>query len=398
MKDFFEKLKNGAISLYKKASEFFLGLPKNTRYMVCGGAGVVLVLILIIALSGGEKTKAPVEIAFGTEPCPETDFEFVLNDSMTEVTITAYKGERRDLVFPQTIQGIPVVQIGSGSAGYTMYSGNMQYGSIFACPPFEDSNKESHFRVKSIVVPEGVKRIADYAFMGTQTSSGFNLESFDKIKLPSTLESIGNQAFTYTSFKEITIPENVKTIGKGAFRENKKLEKVILPGNLTAINCGTFSGTKALKEINFPSSLKIIEWYAFADSGITKLELNEGFEYLDIRAINECNKLQSLTLPSTLKYIVYGSSIRDLDSLDELNIPDLSNCRVFYDAGGALSGMDKKLIQLISGQKVWASIDLQKKLNVSFPKPTSAEENDVKKKYNQWFNCNYYADNHGLVF
>ena len=40
------------------------------------------------------------------------DFEWKINEDFTEITITKYKGRRKDVVIPATIQDVPVVCIG----------------------------------------------------------------------------------------------------------------------------------------------------------------------------------------------------------------------------------------------------------------------------------------------
>ena len=63
------------------------------------------------------------------------------------------------------------------------------------------------YNIKHIVFEEGITRIGDMFFYGKSAD----------VKLPESLEEIGNFAFHNSSFKEITVPENVKKIGTYAF-------------------------------------------------------------------------------------------------------------------------------------------------------------------------------------
>ena len=92
--------------------------------------------------------------AAGAEPNSEDDFEFSVNDDFTEITITGYTGTRTDMVIPASIQDVPVVHIGSNA--------------------FSNNN-----RITSVVIPEGVKEIADRVWQGTKGAFAWcsNLQS-----------------------------------------------------------------------------------------------------------------------------------------------------------------------------------------------------------------------------
>jgi hypothetical protein len=67
------------------------------------------------------------------------------------------------------------------------------------------------FGEQSVVLPEGVVEIGGGVF------NNYINSYIESINLPSTLEKIGNNAFSGTVIKEISIPSNVKYIGDGAF-------------------------------------------------------------------------------------------------------------------------------------------------------------------------------------
>ena len=71
---------------------------------------ILLGMMMLSFASCGQKIVHKT-ITVGTEPCPESDFTFVLNDDGNSVSITSYTGHREDLVFPKTIQGLPVTKI-----------------------------------------------------------------------------------------------------------------------------------------------------------------------------------------------------------------------------------------------------------------------------------------------
>lgn len=96
----------------------------------------------------------------------------------------------------------------------------------------------------SIKIPEGVTEIAGDAFCGCY--------SLTSVSLPNTLKQIGTFAFSETSLsgnenKELVIPEGVTEIGQGAFKcnqssSNPTYTKVTLPSTIKSIGSQAFTG------------------------------------------------------------------------------------------------------------------------------------------------------------
>ncbi len=123
----------------------------------------------------------------------------------------------------------------------------------------------------------------------------------------------------------ITLPGGVKTVGMYAFMECTQLGSVILPDGLTEIHELAFRGCDALTSIALPDGLKVIGGYAFNPSGLTSITipgsvknletwtfngsdlqtivLEEGVETIGEAVFASLWRLESVTLPSTLKTI-----------------------------------------------------------------------------------------------
>ncbi|MBE6863733.1 MAG: hypothetical protein E7495_04060 [Ruminococcus flavefaciens] len=132
-----------------------------------------------------------------------------------------------------------------------------------------------------IVVPEGIKRISDHAFMYSDITSvvlpdsleaiaykAFYLKSeLESVNIPRSVTSIGWDAFAgCTSLKEITIPDGVTNIEDSVFAGCTGLTEIIIPDGVTRIGFWAFSGCTNLKEISIPESVTIFEKYAFDDT------------------------------------------------------------------------------------------------------------------------------------
>ncbi|MCM1377492.1 MAG: leucine-rich repeat protein [Clostridium sp.] len=79
------------------------------------------------------------------------------------------------------------------------------------------------------------------------------------IKLPSTLKTIGGDAFRYTRISTIELPEGLERIESSAFKGCLNLTEITLPENLKYIGNSCFSECKAIKEITIPGSVAFEE-------------------------------------------------------------------------------------------------------------------------------------------
>ncbi len=85
--------------------------------------------------------------------------------------------------------------------------------------------------IKQIEIPEGVKSIGAFAFTCQERDpyddedTYYGDEQLESIKLPNSLESIGNRAFCNSALEEITLPSGIKTLGYALF-DNTPLHKV----------------------------------------------------------------------------------------------------------------------------------------------------------------------------
>lgn len=81
-------------------------------------------------------------------------------------------------------------------------------------------NNPAQYLLEIVNVNEGVLSICDSAFYNVNNGGSYGDVGLIVVNLPSSLESIGYQAFWGDLIEEITIPENVKSIGDQAFQYN----------------------------------------------------------------------------------------------------------------------------------------------------------------------------------
>ena len=160
---------------------------------------------------------------------------YVYNSNKSAVSVTAlskpaiYTG---DIVVPESIvnssnETIPVVGVAANA--------------------FADCDM-----VTSVVLPESVKSIADYAFDGC--------ESLQSIAMPG-VQTIGNWSFRNCYvLEDLKFSEDLKSIGNFAFDKNLKLTVVDLPATVTNLGGFVFEGnpqiTKVICRATTPPAIK----------------------------------------------------------------------------------------------------------------------------------------------
>ncbi len=155
-------------------------------------------------------------------------------------------------------------------------------------------------RDASFEIPNTVTAIANGAFMGAQFSS---------VTIPSSVISIGEQAFYYTpNLTSVTIPASVTDIGEKAFAAYSrytKLTTVTFEDGEAALTIGAhaFDNQKKLTAIVLPARAKMIGDYAFYNTQrVTTLSLG-GVETIGAHAFDSCYYAGEVTFPATLKTI-----------------------------------------------------------------------------------------------
>ncbi len=116
-----------------------------------------------------------------------------------------------EIVVPETYNGLPVTQIGSG-----VYDGFAYCSSI-----------------TSVILPKTIVDIHQGAFS--------ECTSLKKIEIPNGVESIGSSAFSYcVSLESVVIPETTTWIGDWVFYGCKKLSSVYIPSSVGTIGRCSF--------------------------------------------------------------------------------------------------------------------------------------------------------------
>ena len=157
-------------------------------------------------------------------------------------TITDYVGTDANVIIPEKINGLDVLNI--GKYAFNRYS--------------EVSGNKIDVNLESVVIPDTVVKIGDYAFTGD--ARNVNNRHLTSIHIGNSVTEIGSNAFQRTLLTEVTLPDSIKTIGEYAF-DNVNLTHLDLGEGVEKISRYAFSGSYT--ELTIPRSLKSVDNLAF---------------------------------------------------------------------------------------------------------------------------------------
>ena len=181
----------------------------------------------------------------------------------------------------------------------TVISGGQSY-KVTAIGDSAFKSLSTPINVSSVFIPATVRSIGGSAF------SYCNALTTVTFAEDSQLKSIGGSAFFGTEhahprFKEIKIPDSVETIGNAAFRYCQDLERITLPSALQKLSNSTFHGCTALSEVTFPASLKTIEKSAFIGCRkLSEVKLPASLTTIQSYVFDSCSSLETVFYAGSL--------------------------------------------------------------------------------------------------
>ena len=148
---------------------------------------------------------------------------------------------------------------------------------------------EGSVAIPSKVVIDGktysVVRIANYAFE--------NCKGLTNITIPSSVESIGIDAFKNSGLTTIELPSSITSFGFGVFRGCSFLVSVKIPSSVESIGESAFADCTSLTNLELSSSVKIIGVEAFADCENLDLVIDNSEDNVEVRpqAFRNCKSV-----------------------------------------------------------------------------------------------------------
>jgi hypothetical protein len=187
--------------------------------------------------------------------------QFTYTTNNGPITITGYTGPGGAVVIPDTINGLPVVEIGGAAFyGNAVLTGITIPGTVTVIGGGAFSQCS---RLASVEILNGLRAIGFYAFL-----SCTNLTS---VTIPDSVIWIDPGAFQgCSSLTSVTIPDSVGSIAGSAFAGCASLTTVIIGRRVTSIGEMAFNWCTSLTGVFFEGNafdLVPFAWYAFDMAG-----------------------------------------------------------------------------------------------------------------------------------
>ncbi len=275
-------------SWYYKGERLFSDLSLNGEWIESSG---------FLYQTSIENERGLTIRVFGIEEDLFSSFDFrsVYEDfnysvcGRNAVRILSYDGNKEEVVIPDKIKGVPVVEIGSSA--------------------FEGCDS-----LISIVIPNSVISIGFEAFSYcdslTSVSFGENSQlmsigfsafkgcySLTSIVIPNGVTSIGNEAFYYCdSLTSVSFGENsqLMSIGNSTFSLCFSLSSIVIPNNVTSIGDEVFNACRKLKSVSFGENSQLMSIGSYAFEGcdsLTSIVIPNSVTSIGHEAFEDCDKL-----------------------------------------------------------------------------------------------------------
>ena len=173
------------------------------------------------------------------------------------------------------------------------------------------------------VLPEGVTNVAPYMFKAANKGDS----SLVSVSIPSTVTVIGNEAFhRCDKLSELIIPEGVQSIGTKMAYE-AVIGRITFPSTLESIGEQAFrSANLGTDAIVLSEGLTTIGAYAFKESGITSVTIPKTLETIGVQAFQSCAGLKHIYYHAPLA----GSNMfKDCSAVETLVIDNLVEAETY---------------------------------------------------------------------
>lgn len=245
------------------------------------------------AESKPEESSAPAQ-----PTANENDYEWVKQMDgygNVEIISISYKGSDENVVFPSTLEGIPVLKV---------------------------SGFGNNIDITSVTIPDGIESIDSGAFadclnLKEVTFLGkvpeFDLSSFENTPwLEAKLAENTNPDFAVINNVlvkadgekiegAVTIPDGVTRICRHAFEDCIDITSVTIPDSVTEIGYAAFFGCKKLSSVKLPAGITKIAGLTFSICrSLESIDIPNGVTMLGHNAFDMCSAV--VNLPDSIIY------------------------------------------------------------------------------------------------
>ena len=173
----------------------------------------------------------------------------------------------------------------------------------------------------NVILPDGITEIADNTFSGRAIRS---------VTVPEGVKRIGSRVFENCfELEEAVLPTTLEELGDYSFVDCHNLRRVTLGDNITAITGSLFSECYELENVTIPKKAKYIDNFAFKNCrSFTHIVIPDSVESIGFMAFAKCSNLEYLYIPASV------TSIND-HPLGDTPFEDCPSLTIHCPAGSA---------------------------------------------------------------
>lgn len=255
-----------------------------------------------------EPPSIPIKLMFTTDMDEIAYFDCshtgkTLNNSTAYPSSALTDSEVLDLAYDNGMSGKTVTSITIGDCTEEVVDNSFSFR-------YTSSNKsyKSIEKIKNFNMGNGVKKVGAYAFSNGYSDNKWNT-NLTGFTLSNKLETIGNFAFFgLRSVRSFKLPDSLKTIGDSAFTQC--YNAVFTFGdNIESIGANAFKNCRGIRTIKIPNTTTSVGASAFMScSGATALSIGNGLKIINDSTFKNCSNLKRIDVPDnvqTIKNVVF---------------------------------------------------------------------------------------------
>ena len=154
-----------------------------------------------------------------------------------------------------------------------------------------------------VIISEGIKSISSVSGVNARKSCFFANDKVNTVKIPSSMERLGDYGFSYSSLTDVIFGENsnITEIGVNCFYECTNLQRILIPKKVAYIGGYAFYGNNALAEVTFNADdLSMGDMVFSRCINLGTINWGSGIIKLGKATFSYCVKLTALNIPNNV--------------------------------------------------------------------------------------------------
>ena len=259
-------------------------------------------------------TDTPTTEVLVPNAASDFDYDIFEKDGERVIRLIRYKGERTDVVIPDSIEGLPVrILLGVTKQNENGYTGVVQ--GVFEGTAIESAYIPSSIRSFGLATFAHCTMLKQVEFAKgcgiTSLSTGCfeDCTALTRIDLSPLTKLMGTYyAFRdCTSLEEVVLPEGMTSIDEGSFLNCSALQSLYLPDSLERIEKNAFEGCTGIESISIGKNLRLADpnfsTVIFNSPSLKHITFREGRESLDGYAFVSITSPVSVEVPASVNVV-----------------------------------------------------------------------------------------------